>query len=587
MYTEYNSQNINQNTFQNHNDGEDSAANKIFGVIWKVLLVVVLLVLLFLGLIQFGVISLTSSVSPDAVLLNVNQIGIKKGRGYQLVSTVLPENANNKKVVFESSDPSIASVNEVTGYIKGLKVGTAIISVKTLINEKVSECVVTVEDDGVVVQSIHLNQKNINLAVGYTQSLSYKISPINATELTTRFYSSDSSVATVDSRGVVRGIKEGNAIITVSTNNNSITDTAYVTVYKKGTPTIVNQGENIVTNNYPKTIALSSKSLNLNLGTNSQLRATITPNNAVGTLSWSSSNTSVAIVNENGLVTSVGIGSADIVVKTVNGITASCKVTVGNYSLKVRSISITTKYSYMNVGASQNLYVVFEPSNASDRTISWSSSNSSVVSVDASGKITALNPGSAIITAKSRDGGYTSSATIEVGGNTNIIDVSSIGFNKSIYEVGINSTAQSIINYNPSNATYKAVTFVSSNPSVATVDENGLIKGISAGNTVITATTKHGNAKATVNVRVKNIPASSVSLNQTEVSLNKNGIFTLSAQVNPNNASDKTVNYSSNNNNVAVVDKYGTITAKESGTAIITVTPNGGGASSTCIVRVS
>ncbi len=587
MYTEYNSQNINQNTFQNHNDGEDSAANKIFGVIWKVLLVVVLLVLLFLGLIQFGVISLTSSVSPDAVLLNVNQIGIKKGRGYQLVSTVLPENANNKKVVFESSDPSIASVNEVTGYIKGLKVGTAIISVKTLINEKVSECVVTVEDDGVVVQSIHLNQKNINLAVGYTQSLSYKISPINATELTTRFYSSDSSVATVDSRGVVRGIKEGNAIITVSTNNNSITDTAYVTVYKKGTPTIVNQGETIVTNNYPKTIALSSKSLNLNLGTNSQLRATITPNNAVGTLSWSSSNTSVATVNENGLVTSVGVGSADIVVKTVNGITASCKVTVGNYSLKVRSISITTKYSYMNVGASQNLYVVFEPSNASDRTISWSSSNSSVVSVDASGKITALNPGSAIITAKSRDGGYTSSATIEVGGNTNIIDVSSIGFNKSIYEVGINSTAQSIINYNPSNATYKAVTFVSSNPSVATVDENGLIKGISAGNTVITATTKHGNAKATVNVRVKNIPASSVSLNQTEVSLNKNGIFTLSAQVNPNNASDKTVNYSSNNNNVAVVDKYGTITAKESGTAIITVTPNGGGASSTCIVRVS
>ena len=238
MYTEYNSQNMNQNynpniNQYNNDNGQDNKVNKAFGILWKILLVVLVLILLFLALIQFGVISLASSVAPDTVVLNVNEIGIKKGRGYQLVTTVLPENANNKQVVYESSNPKIASVNEVSGYIKGLKVGTATIKVKTLINEKETECLVTVEDDGVDVQSISLNNKNINLAVGYTYGLTYRINPSNATELGAIFYSSDSSVATVDSRGIIRGVREGSAIITVSANNGSVTDTAYVTVYKK------------------------------------------------------------------------------------------------------------------------------------------------------------------------------------------------------------------------------------------------------------------------------------------------------------------------------------------------------------------
>ena len=83
MYTEYNSQNIyqnyNPNITQNDNDnGRDTKVNKVFGVVWKILLVIIVLVLLFLALIQFGVISLASSVAPDAVVLNVNEIGIKK-----------------------------------------------------------------------------------------------------------------------------------------------------------------------------------------------------------------------------------------------------------------------------------------------------------------------------------------------------------------------------------------------------------------------------------------------------------------------------------------------------------------------------
>lgn len=594
MYTEYNSQNINQsyNNFnQDFNDddyGKNTKANKFFSVIWKILLVILILVLLFLGLIQFGVISLASDIKPAEVVLNVNEIGIKKGRGYQLITMVLPENANNKQVTYESSDPKIASVNSVSGYIKGLKVGTATIKVKTLINDKETECLVNVQDDGISVQSISLNTKNINLAVGYTYGLSYRIIPTNATELNAIFYSSDPSIATVDSKGMVRGIREGNAIITVSANNGAITDTTYVTIYKKGTTTTNTAGETIKTNNYPTNVKLSSSSLDMKNGTTAQLYATITPSNANSILSWKSSNPSVATVNENGLVQAVGIGTTDIIVTTIDNKTASCKVTVGSYSVNVTKVKILTNYKYMYVGKEENLYVDIEPSNATNRTITWSSSNPSVVSVDNSGHIRAISSGSVTITAKSVDGGHTSTSTIEVGGDTKGIEAKSISFTKPSYEVGVNSTISlsSSINYNPTNTTYKAVNFSSSNTNVATVDNTGLVRGIGIGEATITAVSKQGQATATTKIIVKNIASTGVTLSNTEITLSLNDTFTISASVKPDTASNKTVTFMSRNQNVVTVDKNGMIRAVGSGTAIIDVKPNGGGTASTCTVTV-
>ena len=595
MYTEYNSQNMyqqynyNQNSYNEDNNGKDTGFNKIFGVIWKILLVILVIVLLFLGLIQFGVIRLSSDVSPDTIVLNVNEIGIKKGRGYQLVTTILPENAKNKQVEFESSDPNIVSVNKVSGYIKGLKEGTATIKVRTLINDKETECVVNVQGDGVGVQSINLNSKNINLAVGYTYGLTYKVSPSNATELNMVFYSSDSSIATVDSNGTIRGVNEGNAIITISSNNGAITDTAYVTVYKKGTVSTPPSGEPVKTDNYPASIKLSLNSIDITKGSTAQLQASITPSNAISTISWKSSNNSVATVDENGLIRAVGVGSADIVVTTVNNKTASCRVNVGNYSVRVSSIEILSHYKFLNVGVSDTLYVAIKPEKATNRTITWSSSNPNVVSVDNSGKITAKSNGSAIITAKSEDGGHTSTATIEVGGSKGGVEAKSISFKKSTYDVGLNSTISlsSNVTFNPSNTTYTALTYTSSNNNVATVDSNtGLVRGTGIGSATITAVTKQGNAKATTTINVKNIPVTSVSLNKTDVTLSINEIFTLSSTVNPTDASDKTVTYTSRNTSVASVDKNGTIKAIGYGTTTIDVKPNGGGSSSTCVVTV-
>lgn len=585
MYTEYNSQNMFEKP-DDYENLEETKANKFFKFLWKILLVIIIFVFLFLVLIKFGIISLVSSVAPDAVLLNQNEIGIKKGSGYQLVATVLPDDASNKEVIYTSSDPSIASVNEITGYVSALKEGVATITVKTLINDKISECVVNVEGKNILLTKLSFNEKYISLAVGYTHSLTYTTSPKNATEINVSFSSSDSSVATVDSKGVITGVKEGSAIITAVSSNGLVKDTTYVTVYKKGASTISN-GESIKTDNYPKSISLKETSLDLSVGSTGQLQAEVSPDNSTKSISWSSSNSSVATVDSNGLVKAIGVGEATIVAKTINNLTATCKVTVGNYSLNVKSILITTNYAVLPVNSTKQLFVAFTPSNASNKSISWSSSNSSVATVDASGNVKAISPGSAIITAKSKDGGYTDTTTIEVVNYDNVVEEKTIAFALSNYSIGVNQTITLNPIITPSNATFKSVLFSSSNNSVATVDENGVIKGIKEGNAIITVITKRNNLKASTTVKVSLIAATGVSLNKTNVSLKVNETFTLVPEVIPSNASYKTVKYVSDNPGVASVDQNGIITAKSRGTATISVTPTSGGNSSTCIVLVN
>ena len=582
MHTEYSSEYSNK-TFINPDASEKS--NKFLGFLWKILLVIIVLILLFLALIKFGVISLTSSVMPTAILLNQNEVGIKKGKSYQLVSTVLPENANNKQVVWESSDPSIVKVNEVTGYITALKEGTTTITAKTSINDIATDCIVNVTGKNILITRINLNTKNINLAVGYTRSLNYTIYPSNATENNLLYSSSDSSVVTVNSKGVVKGIKEGSAIITVSSSNGMVKDTAYVTVYNNGV-TSVSNGESVNTI-YPSSLKLNNTNLNLKINSSVQIIATITPSGANQSLSWSSSNTRVATVNSNGLVEAKGTGTTNIVAQTVNGITAKVTVTVGDYSLDLKGIMITTNYALLPVGSQKQLVVVFEPSNASNKTVSWSSSNPDVATVNSSGYVKAISSGSTTITAKSLDGGYTDTTIIEVGSSGNVIDETSVSFPKSIYYVGVGGTITLNPIITPSNATFKNLMFSSSDSSIASVDNNGLVSGLKKGEVKVTVTTHRKALKATATVVVNNIATTGVTLNSTNVSIKVRDTYTLVATVLPSDASDKTVKFSSNDPSIASVDNNGIITGVKKGTTTITITPNGGGKASVCFVTVN
>ncbi|NTV91390.1 MAG: Ig domain-containing protein, partial [Clostridiales bacterium] len=136
-------------------------------------------------------------------------------------------------------------------------------------------------------------------------------------------------------------------------------------------------------------------------------------------------------------------------------------------------------------------------------------------------------------------------------------------------------------------ATNQKVTWSSGNPSVAVVDENGLVTGISAGKAVITVTTADGSKTATCTVTVKAVvKVTGITLNKTSLSLRAGQSSTLTATVLPSNATDSNVTWSSGNTGVASVNSNGRITAKSKGTAVITVTTKDGSYTASCTVTV-
>ena len=230
------------------------------------------------------------------------------------------------------------------------------------------------EGDTVDVTSITLNYESLTLKVDDTETLVATVFPDNATNRAVTWMSSNGSIATVSSSGKVTAKGIGNATITaMSTANNTVTATCTVTV-----------------TSVPVTkIALSKTSLTLTKGSSETLTATITPTTATDkTVTWSSSNDSVATVN-NGLVTAVGGGTATIIARSNadDTIQASCTVTV---NAPVESISLSETTLSLVTGGTEVLIATITPSDANVGSITWVSSDSTVVSVTGNGDFAVL-----------------------------------------------------------------------------------------------------------------------------------------------------------------------------------------------------
>ena len=202
--------------------------------------------------------------------------------------------------------------------------------------------------------------------------------------------------------------------------------------------------------------------------------------------------------------------------------------------------------------------------------------------MDSYGEITAVDPGTAYIYCKTKDGGATAKCKVTV----TEVKLTSISFSSSSMSIEYSKTKTLQPTFKPSNATDKSLTWTSSNPKVVSVDKNGKIKGLQAGKSaVITATTKTGKLTAKITVKVKPVSVSSVSLNRTSLTLSKGGTFTFTATVKPSTATDKSLTWTSSNSAVAKVDKNGKVTAVKNGTAVITC-KSANGKTATCTVTV-
>ena len=343
----------------------------------------------------------------------------------------------------------------------------------------------------------------------------------------------------------------------------------------------------------PSAIEVTSVTINLNgaalallEGTNETLTATVLPANAENkTLTWSSSDNSIATVDNSGKVIAIAAGTATITVKSVNNKTATCMVIVQKEVVAVSGVSLNETELLLTTGETKALVATITPDNATNKKATWSSSNNSVATVDSVGNITALAVGTTSIIISTVDGGKIATCVVTV--QAAVVAVGGVSLDETNLSLIIGETGTLVATVTPDNATNKNVTWSSSNHAVATVS-NGEITALAVGTATITATTEDGNKTDTcvVTVQVAVVAVSGVSLDETNLSLMEGEKDTLVATVIPVDATNKNVTWSSNKPNIASVSQTGEVTAIAAGTATITATTEDGNKVATCEVIV-
>lgn len=419
------------------------------------------------------------------------------------------------------------------------------------------------------VTDVVLDPKTLTMTEGDCMTLIATISPSNATNRNLRWSSSDEMVASV-ADGKVTAHRAGKAVIVVSTEDGGLTANCQVTVNSKAVRV--------------ESVNLDRKDLALMVGESATLTATVFPSNATDkNVRWTSTNTSVVSAMD-GKVTALKVGSATVTVTTQDGgRTASCRVTVKSKVVSVESVRLDKKDLMLTVGKSEVLTAMVSPSNATNRTVRWSSSDETVASA-VNGRVMAFKPGSTTVTVTTEDGGLTASCQVTV--KSNVVNVENVSLSKTELTLTEGEIATLTAVVSPSNATNKNVRWVSSNAAVASV-EGGKVTALKVGSATITVTTEYGgktaNCQVSVNPKIVNVE--SVSLDRTELTLTEGESTTLTAVVFPSNATDRNVRWSSSDATVASVVN-GKVTALKAGSTIVTVTTEDGGRTASCRVTV-
>lgn len=170
-----------------------------------------------------------ADVAVTGVTIAPKTASLEVGQTQQLTPTVAPANATNKNVTYSSSKDSVATVN-ASGLVTAKSAGQATITVTTADGNKTDTSVITVTTPTVAVTGVTIAPKTASVAVGATQQLTPTVAPSNATNKAVTYSSNDDSKATVSASGLVTGVAEGEATITVTTTDGSHTDTSVITV---------------------------------------------------------------------------------------------------------------------------------------------------------------------------------------------------------------------------------------------------------------------------------------------------------------------------------------------------------------------
>ncbi len=469
-------------------------------------------------------------------------------------------------VTWTSSNTSVATV--VNGLVTATsKAGETTITASQTIKGVVKKatCKITVQAS---IDTITLDPAKITLAIGDYKTISAHFTPDTLSGVKLEWRTSDSDIVSIDSFTnttvtVKAGTTGGHAVITAVNKDNVVVGFCHVSVQQPVTG-----------------ITLSETAITASVnGGRIQLRATCTPSDAINkTVTWRSSDETKATVDTNGLITIKKTGTVSIIATSVDNpsVSAICNL---NILVPVSSVALDETSKTMFSGQTARLGYTILPTNASDAAVTWTSTNTSVATVDATGLVTAKGVGSTVIILRTVDKGLAVYCTITVKRvATGLkLDVATLDL-----AAGKSYTFKATLS--PADSTETAITWESSDTKIATVDANGKVTGKAAGQTVIMAKLASGGTaycKVTVSQS-----ASGLILNFAEKTVYVGEKFEMTASVTPSTATQLGVKWESSNKKVATITEKGEVTALAGGVTIITATTLDGGYVATCVLTV-
>ena len=479
-------------------------------------------------------------IAAEALLTSAAYVELYPGDTFLPEITVQPDEAALAELVYASSNPEVACVDE-TGLITAISQGTAEITVSAFDAQATIEVRVRI-----AAESIHILpwEGGAQVTEGGSLKLNYEVLPENADDVDVVWRSTDESVLTVDAAGYVHGVSKGSArIFATAAANNEVYDAIVVTVLRDDASISADVPERMFA------------------GDSAALNVQVTPN---GEYTFDISDETVISLDENGTLTALGAGTATLTLTSAGGRSAAYRVRVYEH---VNAISFVRDEIYLNAGmtASASALAALEPAGCLVENVSFESGNEEVFTVNRNGEITAAATGTALLTMTAD--GVSASLTVNVVSDGSVISAVAVSSTYLPLNVGASATLSPVIT--GGQGIYKTGSWYSDAPEtveITAVSTKGVatIHAKAPGYARIYMVSSSGQT-AYCEVMVNPLAARSIALNQKLYTLLPGEMAFAGYTLSPAGANADAVYMYTSNPAVATVDGDGLITAVSAG----------------------
>ncbi len=475
---------------------------------------------------------------PEAVTIEETApLILNVGDTHGLKAVITPDSASDKKVLWTSSDESVAQVN-ASGQVTATGQGQCEILCVSQAREQVRTTlpVIVVQ----LAKDLSFVSEKATLLAGQRALLRYVLEPLDVTNGEVAFTSSNEAVALVNESGIVTALSDGTASITVAAQDGSgKKDSLELTVARRPEKVTIHQQG-------PLTLATGRKT---------QVTAEVWPQDSENRkIAWASTDETVATVSVEGIISGKTAGECDIVAVSQSALEVMDVIHLV-VRQRLKSVRFSSGKESVRAGESIPTQVILEPADVPPTELIYSSRDEGIAQVDQNGVVTGVAPGRTIIRAQAQDGsGRYGQMTVTVleAPKSLMLDTDSLTLSVGqSHQIGVTGVSQTL--------------WESTSGQIATVDENGVVTAVSTGRCVVTCTAQaQPDLKASVTVRVVQ-QVTDIQVSPETLSLEAGQQGKISWTVFPGDADDPTVIMESTDPAVAQVDQKGMVTALQAG----------------------